>query len=203
MTGKSSQFIVLAAISFVAWAAILAGGIIFIVSGFNNAKTQYADLRLQINQLEEKNTKYEQSLDSYQKVSTDVDRVNSSFVKGDTILNLLVQLEEKARDTNNSYSVTVVQDIPSSKPAKKSAAESGGKAVAPTLPGTVLTISLKGTFASIFQFVNDVEHLPYFIQIQRLTVRAVAIPQGATAVVPNSSSQLQAVFVIKVFAPAL
>ncbi|MBI2462804.1 MAG: hypothetical protein HYV65_01035 [Candidatus Spechtbacteria bacterium] len=203
MTGKPSQLIVLAGISFIAWAAILAVGVVFIVSGFNDAKTQYADLRLQINQFGEKNIKYEQSLESYKKVSADVDGVNSSFVGGDTILNLLVQLEGKARDTNNSYSVAVIQDIPSSKSAKGSVVNSGGETAAPILPGTVLTISLTGTFANIFQFVNDVEHLPYFIQVQRLTIRAAAVSKNAAVSVPiTSSPQLQAIFVMKVFSPA-
>ena len=175
-------------IAVVLWLVIASIGFQFIWGGLGKARAAHRDFRLRINEIEQKLVQFALVSTEYASIEGDVARLNDALVVGDSVLTLLVRLEEEAARTGNQYEVNVSEDTRLT--SKK------GRGVVTTsevLPGKLFSMGLSGTYQNIYRFVHNVQRFPYFLQTQRFDIKVL----GQTT--EDQEQTISATWIVKFF----
>ena len=166
---------------------IAAGAITpFLLAKIEKANAELAERKKSSDILANKQGSFSAWHKEYRQIKPEADRINSSFLAPDNLLECIVAIEEIAKKTSGKYELKIIEEAKSDEKKKDAKQEA---------EGISFQVSFWGSFSGLVRFLSQLENMKYFnevlaLQIQRLDQKIGEQPSGI---------EIAAVLNIKVF----
>ncbi len=153
------KFYVTLAVFAVIFAAIVFILFPYLIGKIQNSSQELAKSKEDLATLQKKEQSIASLEKKYQEIKPGIDKINQSFVSNDDMLNLIIALENLAKQTDNQYEIKQIADM------SRGAVASGDTKV------INFQISLTGSFPNMLKFMAYLENVPYLSEVDILQIQ--------------------------------
>ncbi|OGZ57734.1 MAG: hypothetical protein A3B96_00320 [Candidatus Spechtbacteria bacterium RIFCSPHIGHO2_02_FULL_43_15b] len=163
----------------------------YLLGRVNSHKESYSDKKKELVVLEERKKQSQQLRDDLVKLSDDAEKINEAFLGAgfDDTVNFTIQVEDIAKTLGIQYEINIARNATNIQPS--SIKDLPVDRVLDTFPHIVFKIDLESTYADLVKFIEGLNRMPYYINIERLDIRKSGIAEEGGVVLTKATLQVK------------